>query len=217
VSRLFVFTNSNPKDTIERRRENCEGKMSTIGENIKKLRIKQNLTQKELAEHLNVTSSTLSRWENGSRIPSEEDIDNVAEFFCVSYTSICPKDTISFRKSHVKVAICVLVFTLVALGGALAYRYYSRFNYKLIKTEAGINNYDDSTLFFHYLLPPRYTEESWDDFCLKLETKYSDFSDSEYESYVFYFYANTDDISSTNFELAYMLRHAQESDYPSEN
>ncbi|MBP5600187.1 MAG: helix-turn-helix transcriptional regulator [Lachnospiraceae bacterium] len=180
--------------------------MSTIGENIKNLRIKQNLTQKELAEHLNVTSSTLSRWENGSRIPSKEDIDNVAEFFCVSYTSICPKDTISFRKSRVKVAICVLVFTLAAIGGALAYRYYSRFNYKLIKTEAGINNYDDSALFFHYLLPPRYTEDSWDAFCLKLQTKYSDFGNSEYESYVFYFYLNEKDVNNAEFELMYMIR-----------
>lgn len=184
--------------------------MSTIGENIKNFRIKQNLTQKELAEHLNVTSSTLSRWENGSRIPSDEDVDNVAEFFCVPRTSICPKETITIRKSHLKLVFCVLLLVLVIFAGAWTHLYYSKFNYKLIKKEAGTNNYEDSTLFCHYMLPPRYTEESWDSFCRKLDEQYSDLDNGEYEAYVFYFYIDEDDVKNNNFELAYMIRHPKE-------
>ncbi|WP_235860795.1 helix-turn-helix domain-containing protein [Peptoniphilus porci] len=56
----------------------------TFGENIKNLRIKNNLTQKELAEKLNLSRPTIGRYESDERFPDRETIIDLAELFDVS-------------------------------------------------------------------------------------------------------------------------------------
>lgn len=56
----------------------------TFGENIKNLRIKNNLTQKELAEKLNLSRPTIGRYESDERFPDKETIIDLAELFDVS-------------------------------------------------------------------------------------------------------------------------------------
>ena len=41
-----------------------------VGNLIKKLRLDNNLTQKELADKLNVTFQAVSKWENGKSVPT---------------------------------------------------------------------------------------------------------------------------------------------------
>jgi len=43
--------------------------MRTLGEMIKTARLARNLTQMELAAHMNVSRSTISNWENGNAEP----------------------------------------------------------------------------------------------------------------------------------------------------
>ena len=50
-----------------------------FAENLRKLRIERNLSRKELAEQLHVTPSTMSRWENGKRLPDADMIYRLAE------------------------------------------------------------------------------------------------------------------------------------------
>ena len=50
-----------------------------FAENLRKLRIERNLSRKELAEQLYVTPSTMSRWENGKRLPDADMIYRLAE------------------------------------------------------------------------------------------------------------------------------------------
>ena len=59
-----------------------------IGKNIKQLRINKNLTQKELAEKLNVTYQGISRWENDEVEPSIDTIKQMAEVFECSLDEI---------------------------------------------------------------------------------------------------------------------------------
>lgn len=59
-----------------------------IGENIKRLRIANGLTQKDLAEKLFVTAQAVSRWENCDVEPSATTIYEMAKIFNVSIDEI---------------------------------------------------------------------------------------------------------------------------------
>ena len=59
-----------------------------ISENIKKLRLNEGLTQKELAEKLHVTAQAVSRWENGEVEPSIGTSSSMAEIFGVTTDEI---------------------------------------------------------------------------------------------------------------------------------
>lgn len=58
--------------------------MSTFGERIKDLRKEKNLTQKEMAQALSITVSTLSHWECDYQEPSFKDLVLLATYFDVS-------------------------------------------------------------------------------------------------------------------------------------
>ena len=51
---------------------------------IKKLREKKGMTQKELANALNVTQTAITYWETGKREPNAEIIEKIANFFGVT-------------------------------------------------------------------------------------------------------------------------------------
>ena len=58
--------------------------MNNLGSKIKELRIAENLTQEKLAEELNVSFQSISRWENGISTPDISLIPAIARFFGVS-------------------------------------------------------------------------------------------------------------------------------------
>lgn len=53
--------------------------METIGERIKKLRERKDLTQKELAKKVDITGATLSRYENDLRVPRAQILSRLSE------------------------------------------------------------------------------------------------------------------------------------------
>lgn len=58
--------------------------MSIMSERIKLLREEQNLNQSQLAEKLNIAISSISQYESGDRIPSDDIKIKLANFFDVS-------------------------------------------------------------------------------------------------------------------------------------
>ncbi|MGP4061470.1 helix-turn-helix domain-containing protein [Halobacillus sp. H74] len=56
----------------------------SLGERIKHLRIKENLTQKMLAEKLKIPHQNLSNYERGFRQPDYETLQKIADYFEVS-------------------------------------------------------------------------------------------------------------------------------------
>ena len=54
----------------------------------KKLRLKNDYTQAELAKKLNVSQPTVASWEAGKRIPKLKNIKKIAEIFNVSPESL---------------------------------------------------------------------------------------------------------------------------------
>ena len=57
---------------------------NTLGENIRKLRIENNMNQKDLAQKLGVSTSALSQYESGARTPSNEIMCQIATMFNVT-------------------------------------------------------------------------------------------------------------------------------------
>ncbi|MBP3886112.1 MAG: helix-turn-helix transcriptional regulator, partial [Cellulosilyticum sp.] len=55
-----------------------------IGEVFKQLRIAHSITQEKLADYLNVSAQSISKWENGLSYPDITLIPTIALFFNVS-------------------------------------------------------------------------------------------------------------------------------------
>lgn len=55
-----------------------------IGSFLKKLRKEKALTQEQLAEHLNVSARTVSRWETGTNMPDISLLVTLADFYGIS-------------------------------------------------------------------------------------------------------------------------------------
>ena len=55
---------------------------------LKYLRKDKGLTQEQLAEHFNVTSRTVSRWETGSNMPDVDMLIELADFYNVDIREI---------------------------------------------------------------------------------------------------------------------------------
>lgn len=59
-----------------------------VGSFLRELRKEKNLTQESLAEQLNVSARTISRWETGSNMPDISLLVEIAEFYDVSIPEI---------------------------------------------------------------------------------------------------------------------------------
>ena len=66
-----------------------------LNENIRTLRKKMGLTQVELAERLNVSQSTITSWENGTRRPDLDLLPVIAQIFDVSVDELLGRESIS--------------------------------------------------------------------------------------------------------------------------
>lgn len=68
-----------------------------IGKILKKMRIDNNFSQKELAEKLLITQTTLSGWERGYRQPTFETIEKLAGFcnYSITFTNNVTKEIIT--------------------------------------------------------------------------------------------------------------------------
>ena len=55
-----------------------------IAKNISSLRIKNKMTQNDLAERLNYTDKSVSKWEHGDSVPPIETLKEIADIFKVS-------------------------------------------------------------------------------------------------------------------------------------
>lgn len=57
---------------------------SEFGETLKKLRLGQNLTQKELGARIGLSKAVVSKYENGLGFPTFETLIRIAAYFCVT-------------------------------------------------------------------------------------------------------------------------------------
>ena len=58
--------------------------MEKFFERLKELRIERGITQAQLAQETGLTISAISKWEQGSRVPSAQVIITLAKYYGVS-------------------------------------------------------------------------------------------------------------------------------------
>ncbi|MEK5445126.1 helix-turn-helix domain-containing protein [Fredinandcohnia sp. FSL W7-1320] len=60
----------------------------TIGQSLRMLRFKKNLTQLEVARNIGISVNSLSRYENDERFPKKKVIEKLADFYGVEVNQI---------------------------------------------------------------------------------------------------------------------------------
>lgn len=88
-----------------------------IGNLIYKLRTKNNLTQKELADKLSVTSQAISKWENGRGIPDIEMLQKLSQIFEIDISELLSGEVNQKKSTSLKKKIIIVssIFGIVAL------------------------------------------------------------------------------------------------------
>ena len=78
--------------------------MTNLGERIYQLRVDNNMSQGDLADRLNVSRQTVSKWENNQSVPEVDKLIALGEIFSVSVDFIVKgKETAVTQKVYVKV------------------------------------------------------------------------------------------------------------------
>lgn len=67
-----------------------------FGEHLKKIRIIRNRTQQEVAEYINISTQSISKWENNLALPSIEFLPKLAKFFSCPITAFFYESKLRF-------------------------------------------------------------------------------------------------------------------------
>ena len=107
-----------------------------IAQNLIDLRKSRNLTQNDLAEKLNYSDNTISRWEHGEITPSIEMLDKIAKLFDVPIESLIKENVLQNSKKENKkfilnqIASTLLCICMVWFIAAVCYFYIETFQEK---------------------------------------------------------------------------------------
>lgn len=93
--------------------------MSNFANRLKKKRLSANITQKQLANFLNVSQNAVFNWENGKRQPSFEIIEQIACFLDVS-----PSELMGWNDDVVSHFHHNSVMTLASIYATFGYELY---------------------------------------------------------------------------------------------
>lgn len=72
--------------------------MLKLGENLKKLRLKRELTQEQLADIFGVSAQAVSRWENGSTYPDITLLPSIATYFEITLDELVGMENFKSQK-----------------------------------------------------------------------------------------------------------------------
>lgn len=90
-----------------------------LKDDIKKIRMDNGYTQSEMADMLNVSRSTLSKWETGNAIPTADDLRNIKGMFQVSIDNLLDNSTEELFESGKETnnisnhSFCLILLSLV--------------------------------------------------------------------------------------------------------
>ncbi len=98
-----------------------------LGNKLAQLRKKHNLTQREMADKLNVSNQLISKWETEQVIPGVEYLVKISELFDVSLDDLVlqknkqtsPKKIAKKLKEFIKTYKKQLTYTIITLSSAI--------------------------------------------------------------------------------------------------
>ena len=149
-----------------------------VGNLIKKLRKDNNLTQKELADKLNVTFQAVSKWENGKSVPDIAQLRQISKLFSVDISDILDGE-VKEKKKRIHFIIPIAILLVIIIGIVINNRV--NFSFKKITTYdtnfsiTGSLAYDDKGKIYIYI-----TDIKTD---IKDDKKYKTIKVSLYENY----------------------------------
>lgn len=89
--------------------------MNEFGNLIVSLRKKHNMTQKELAEKLNVSDKAISRWETGKNYPDIVTLQKLSKIFDTTIDDLLQGNDIEQNRKQRRRKRCVLIILLAAI------------------------------------------------------------------------------------------------------
>lgn len=152
-----------------------------FGNLIKKLRTDNNLTQKELADKLNVTFQAVSKWENGKSVPDIAQLHEISKIFNIDISEILDGELKEKKKKKTGLIIAGFIIVIALIGGLLILNQKANFAFKKITTYdsdfniTGSLAYDSKGKIYIYITD---IESKSND-----NTKYKDLKVSLYENY----------------------------------
>ena len=188
--------------------------METLGQKIKKLRTQKNIQQSELAKRLNISPSTLCRWEKDERTPSQEDLNNITalfslpeSFFIVDDHVEPPDDTVSLQDRPTgispkrRIIVVAAVFSLVVLILSIVIiSIHGKKSFVLLSETKEINEYGEMTYTGRYLLPSNCSDSDVDSFAEgEAEEMRNDSAYDDCDSFTFYFFETEEAYANDDF------------------
>ena len=152
-----------------------------VGNLIKKLRLDNNLTQKELADKLNVTFQAVSKWENGKSVPDIAQLHEISKLFNIDISEILDGELKEKKKKKTGLIIAGIIIIIAVTTCILLINKNNNFAFKKITTnDSGYNitgslAYDSKGKIYIYITDIE--SKSNDD------TKYKNLKVSLYENY----------------------------------
>ena len=73
---------------------------SLFAQNLKFYLKQANMTQADLAEHMNVSTASISNWCTGNKIPRMDKIDKLCELFHINRSDLMEDKTIEQKQSY---------------------------------------------------------------------------------------------------------------------
>lgn len=117
-----------------------------IGKIIKKIRLKNNLTQAEFAKELGVTYQAVSKWENGKNIPDIAILKNISEKYDISILSLL--NTTNKKKFNKKIIIIIILVVIFLAIYFIDYHKHD-FEFKTITSNCSEFNISGSLAYNH--------------------------------------------------------------------
>lgn len=113
-----------------------------VGAFIKKLRLKNNLSQQKFAEKLGVTSQAVSKWENGKNIPDLAIMLEISKLFNVEIDEIIKGEfnnslrTIKKdkKKNIIIIILIIIIIILLSLLIILSFKKSDNYNFDTLST-----------------------------------------------------------------------------------